>query len=84
VLGVPTAWLDERLEFAGPVVVLFTGNSLVAIGTEEALEDDDAERALELARLLRPVEATSAVTALPPPSPQLLSIVDKACPTPDE
>lgn len=83
-LGVPTAWLDEGGSLDGPAVVLFTGSSLVAIVTDETQEDGDLDQALELARLLRPLDATSAVTSLPPPSPQLLAAVDEACPTSQE
>ena len=84
VLGVPTVWLDENGSLDGPAIVLFTGSSLVAIVSDDTQEDGDLDQPLELARQLRPLSKSSAVTSLPPPSPDLLAAVEIACSTSPE
>ena len=71
----PTVHLDhEQLGFDN-LVVLFTGDSQVTI----EVADSSLEEKLRIAREVRPVGAQEAATSLAPPTPVMLSYVEKHC-----
>jgi drug/metabolite transporter (DMT)-like permease len=70
VLGVPAATWDSWL-------LLFTGDSMVRI--EDPDLDDDHVGELALASQLRALGQSAPVESLPPPSAELLELVDAAC-----
>ena len=70
VLGVPAASWDHWL-------LLFTGESLVTIDDPNAYDDHQGE--LTLAPRLRRLGEVEPLTALPPPSHEVLALVDDAC-----
>lgn len=74
VAGVPTVHIDHR-ESATDAVVLFTGDSQVTI----EVADSSLEETLRIAREVRPVGAQEAATSLMPPTPDILSYVEKHC-----
>jgi hypothetical protein len=77
VAGVPTVYLAHEQGGSDDEVVLFTGDSSVAIGFAA---DSSLEEKLRIAREVRPVGAPEAATSLEPPVPQILSYVEKHCP----
>ena len=75
VLGVPTAALYDR---GMPVLAVFTGMQRVSIGIDNhGLLDVD--RALTLARGLRPLQQATPSTTLEPPPAWVLAYLRKAC-----
>jgi hypothetical protein len=75
VLGVPTAVLYDS---GMPVLAVFTGRQRVSIGTyKDGLLD--ADRALVLARGLRPLQQSTPSTTLPPPLSWVLVYLSEAC-----
>jgi hypothetical protein len=82
VRGVPTVELrGPNLINGGPIVMLFTGHLRVAIETEGTRDDDDLDRAVDVAHQLRPLGTSSPQGSLPAPSPTLRAQVDQECPT---
>jgi hypothetical protein len=75
VLGVPTAALYDQ---GMPVLAVFTGGQRVSIGTY-AHGLLDADRALVLARGLRPLQQSTPSTTLPPPLSWVLAYLSEAC-----
>ena len=77
VAGVPTVYLAHEPSGSDDEVVLFTGDSRVAIGFDA---DSIREEKLRIAREVRPVGAPEAATSLEPPDPRILSYLEKRCP----
>ena len=73
-LGVPAGLLSEEL-------TLFTGREVVTLVVYDDREAGDvgAPRAHRLLAGIRPLGATSALTALPPPAPEMRAWLDASC-----
>jgi hypothetical protein len=80
VRGVPTVVLrGPNLIDGGPVLMLFTGHLRVAIETDGTRDDDDLDRAVDVAHHMRPLGTLSPDGSLPAPSATLRARVDREC-----